>query len=1077
MKRSHKEETAKAKVLPLGDALPRMLALNSRRSTDQTAAMLAAIVSSTDDAVISKTLDGIITTWNPAAERIYGYSAAEAIGQSIALIVPPQRRDEQTMILDRIRRGERVDHYETVRITRDGRLIDMSLTISPLFDRAGRIIGASKIGRDITLRRRTEAEVRATQEMLRLIVDNLPPLISYIDCDYRYQLNNRAYETWFGKPYQSLAGHHAADVLGTEAWRKLRPYMDAALAGETVSWEDEIPYQHGGTRWVNATYIPHKDAAGAVRGFAVLVHDVDARRREEEAQRFLIALHDATRGLQSPADVMLEIVTRVGQHFSVIRCAYGEIDEPQQTVRITRGYTVGVQTVAGVHPLPRFGTGLADWLRQGRTAVIDDVRSDPRTAEPAVLATYDAMSVRSLLIAPIVKNGSTVAMLAIADREPRQWHPHDARLLEQVAERTFFAVESARSAASLRESRDVLSIAMRAGKMGAWSRDLASSTVWWSPELEEMFGLAPGSLGGSLDRFLDLVHPEDRLAVTQAMADAIDERREYTIEFRVRHADGDWRWIEGRGRPIYEAGRPMVLYGLGIDISERKRAEEVLRRQAAIFENQSDAIIVTDLDGLIVDCNPACERMLGATKSEIVGQPAQAFDQRGHEPMPTPGARTAFERDGIWSGETAFVRRDGSTGASETVVKQLVDNRGQVVGTVRVSRDISERLSTEAELRRLNRELSEADQRKNEFLAVLAHELRNPLAPISNAVQYLRVKSPPEPAQRNARDLIDRQVRHLVRLVDDLLDVSRISRGKINLQKQHVDLSLIISSALEASRPAIESNAHELSVTLPDEPVYLDADITRLAQVVQNLLNNAAKYTPPGGKVALRVEASRGWVTIRVTDNGMGIPSEMLPRIFEMFMQVDRSLERTSGGLGIGLTLVQRLVELHSGRVEAISDGLGRGAEFVVRLPRAPSPTAIEGNHDAQSIMKKTHARRILVADDNVDAADSLAIMLKVAGHLVHTVYDGLAATRAVRDFAPDTVLLDIGMPKLNGYQAAQEIRRRYPDRGLLLVAITGWGQDEDRRRSRDAGFDHHLVKPVDPRALAELLAVGEPAT
>jgi CheY-like chemotaxis protein len=207
----------------------------------------------------------------------------------------------------------------------------------------------------------------------------------------------------------------------------------------------------------------------------------------------------------------------------------------------------------------------------------------------------------------------------------------------------------------------------------------------------------------------------------------------------------------------------------------------------------------------------------------------------------------------------------------------------------------------------------------------------------------------------------------------------------------------------------------------------------------------------------------------------MGIPPEMLPRIFEMFMQVDRSLERNSGGLGIGLTLVQRLVELHGGHVEAASDGLGRGAEFRVRLPRAPSPTASDGK-DGQSMMEKTNGRRILVADDNVDAADSLAIMLKVAGHLVHTVYDGLAATRAVRDFAPDAVLLDIGMPKLNGYQAAKEIRERYPDRGLLLVAITGWGQDEDRRRSREAGFDHHLVKPVDPRALAELLAVQAPA-
>jgi PAS domain S-box-containing protein len=606
--------------------------------------------------------------------------------------------------------------------------------------------------------------------------------------------------------------------------------------------------------------------------------------------------------------------------------------------------------------------------------------------------------------------------------------------------------------------------------MGAWSRDLATGVVWWSPELEDIMGLPSGSLAASQPAFMDLVHEDDRAALADALDAAAGSHTEYSVEFRFRHASGEWRWMEGRGKAVYEAGQPAALYGLGIDISQRKRAEAALRRQAAIFENQTDAIVVTDLEGRVIDCNPACERMLGYAKDDILGREAQLFDQRGREPMASEEDRRSFLRDGIWSGETTFVRRDGSTGASETVVKQLVDERGNIVGAVRVSRDISERLRTEAELRWLNHELSEADERKNEFLAVLAHELRNPLAPIRSATQFLRAQGPAEPSLVNAREIIDRQVRHLVRLVDDLLDVSRISRGKIALQKERVALSLAVANALEVSRPLIEARSHQLTVSLPAEPVFLDADLTRLAQVLQNLLNNAAKYTPDGGRISLTAQADSQVVTVSVKDNGMGIPPEMLPTIFEMFTQVDRSLERSSGGLGIGLTLAQRLVELHGGRLEASSEGVGHGAEFRVRLPRAED-LAEEQSTEWPPAEQDVSACRIVVADDNVDAADSLAIMLRLAGHQVHTVYDGLSAVRAVAEFDADAALLDIGMPKLNGYQAAREIRRRYPERQCLLVAITGWGQDEDRRLSREAGFDHHLVKPVDPLVLSRLLA------
>ena len=295
----------------------------------------------------------------------------------MTLIIPAERRNEEEEILRRIRRGERVEHFETVRVAKNGQTLDVSLTISPVRDRRDRVIGASKVGRDISARKRAEAEAQAAQQLLRLIVDNAPALISYIDRDYRYQLNNRTYETWFGEPSQNLVGKRVSEVLGDAAFAMVKPRMDAALAGQLVSYDDQLPFRNAGTRWINANYIPHFEANGSVKGFAVLVHDVDQRRQAEDAHRFLIAVHDATRGLRDPSLVMLQTVTLIGKRFGLIRCAYGEVDDGADQLLITRGYTDGVPTVAGLYPLHSFGGALVEQLRKGRAGVIADVRADP----------------------------------------------------------------------------------------------------------------------------------------------------------------------------------------------------------------------------------------------------------------------------------------------------------------------------------------------------------------------------------------------------------------------------------------------------------------------------------------------------------------------------------------------------------------------------------------------------------------------------------------------------------------------------------------------------------------------------
>jgi len=391
--------------------------------------------------------------------------------------------------------------------------------------------------------------------------------------------------------------------------------------------------------------------------------------------------------------------------------------------------------------------------------------------------------------------------------------------------------------------------------------------------------------------------------------------------------------------------------------------------------------------------------------------------------------------------------------------------------------DLASRAAIALDNARLYRDIHEADRRKNEFLSMLAHELRNPLAPISNGIQILRMRSSDAPELRQLHEMIERQVHHLVRMVDDLLDISRITRGKIRIKLEPVTVAGVVSRALEASRPLIEARRHTLKVTQPSESLKVNADAVRLAQVLTNLFNNAAKYTPEGGQIWLTVERCDAQAVFRIRDNGLGIPGDMLASIFDLFTQVEQTLDRAHGGLGIGLTLVRQLIDLHGGTVEAFSAGVNQGSEFVVRLPLLTSGPVIVKAADTKPTTNKGRGRRILVVDDNADAVDSLTMLLQLAGHEVRIANDGHEALRAAEAFIPDVAVLDIGLPGMDGYEVARRLRQKWGRNHLFLVALSGYGRDQDLQSSQEAGFDKHLIKPADFDELSALIAAQSGAS
>lgn len=511
-----------------------------------------------------------------------------------------------------------------------------------------------------------------------------------------------------------------------------------------------------------------------------------------------------------------------------------------------------------------------------------------------------------------------------------------------------------------------------------------------------------------------------------------------------------------------------------------RHAEKTIGEQRELLRitlnSIGDAIIATDANEIVTFINPVAQELIGWNEEECVGKPLAALfhivNEETGQPAESPVAKViASGRVAGLANHTILISRDGTRRPIDDTAAPIRNEDGQFVGVILVFRDITERRRLERELHQRSLDLVERDRRKDEFLAVLAHELRNPLSPIANTLHMLRLQFASHPEIERAGAMMERQMSHLVRLVDDLLDVSRITRGKFELRKQSIELATVVGRTMESVRSLMNERQHHLRIDLPTEALWLEADPDRVEQVLANLLSNAAKYTPHGGEILLSAQCEGGEIVLRVRDNGIGIRAEAMAQLFDLFHQADRVPGHVSEGLGIGLTLVRNLVEMHGGSVSATSAGQNQGSEFVVRLPASPSHSGPAASLSAEP-PPPVRPLRILVTDDNRDSAESMAMLLAAMGHETHTAYDGEQALQIAKDFPPQVIFLDIGLPHgLDGYELARRLRRQSGLEKVMLVAMTGYGQEEDRHKSKAAGFDHHLVKPAELTEISRLLA------
>lgn len=1052
--------------------------ITARRPADDPSRWLAAIVDSSEDAILSKDLNGIITSWNAGAQRLFGYTADEVIGRSVTLLLPPGQEDEETGLLEKIRRGERIVQYETVRQRKDGTLVEVSLTASPVKDAAGRVLGVSNITRDISERKKHQEALRLSEERFRLLASHAPVGIFLSDEQGACVFVNAR---WCEMTGLTLAGAQgsgwASAVHPDDRERVLAEWQQAVARSHPSVSEFRFRRPDGAVVWVHGNAVRFDDGGG-FRGYLGSCLDITQRKQAELQTRFLHDLGDRLAGLDDPARIRVVTQTALGEHLGADRCFFVEIDSDAAGGSVSDDWhRSDLPNLTGHHRLSDFGSREL-WNRLIRPQqAITDVGEHPSTREH--WPRFSTLSIRSMATSAFRQHGRWAYSLVVTSRERRIWTHPELDLVENIAARVGPIIEQARVSQALRRSERLYRAVGESIDYGIWVCDAEGRNTYASDSFLKLVGITQqqcSDLG-----WASILHPDEIQATTTAWQECVRRGDFWEREHRFKGVDGRWHPVLARGVPVRdETGRIQQWVGINLDISAIKAVQDNAR------QGEHQLRLVTDHAPVyLAHCDrahrfkfvnqPYAERY-GLTREEIIGRrvaeltgPEAYATFQHHMDACLAGRRIEFEQ------EIPYATLGQRWVHVIYEPERAAD--GTVIGLVAVIVDITARKQVELELARARDEALAASRAKDEFLASLSHELRTPLNPVLLLASDGASNPDLPPEVRDHFEVIRRNISLEARLIDDLLDHTHIIRGKLQLEKTRVDLHAVLREAVANIRPEVEDRQLNLQLFLGARRPFVTGDAIRLQQVFGNVLQNAVKFTQEGGQITVisRNVPETDRLIVEIRDNGMGMLPMELEHAFVAFTQGNHAGNaHRSGGLGLGLAISHQLIALHDGCIHAASPGRNRGSTFVIELPMAaPAPgnsaaiTPLEP--DAQADPTALRPRSILLVEDHVSTRETLKKLLTRRNYEViaaGTMAEALAHATA-RPF--DFLVSDVGLPDGNGYQLMAEARKIHPT--LRGIALSGYGMEDDLQRSHAGGFATHLVKPVSISSLEQALS------